>query len=91
MGYRQRNLPGAAMCGVQMGDGWAMMDDACEARRCPDGQVYVEGPMRFAGCVAPPPTCRPEQFPNYLPTRGWVCEARDLQVQYTPPGCKPAQ
>ena len=25
------------------------------------------------------------------PDRGWVCEARDLQVQYTPPGCKPAQ
>ncbi|MDO9017702.1 MAG: MopE-related protein [Deltaproteobacteria bacterium] len=74
MVYRQRNLPVAPMCGIQMGDGWAMMDDACEARRCPDGQVYVEGPMRFSGCVAPPPTCRPEQFPNYLPTRGWVCE-----------------
>ncbi len=25
------------------------------------------------------------------PDRGWVCEARDLQLQYTPPGCKPAQ
>jgi hypothetical protein len=25
------------------------------------------------------------------PARGWVCEARDLQPQYTPPGCKPAQ
>ena len=25
------------------------------------------------------------------PDRGWVCEARDLQPQYTPPGCKPAQ
>ena len=24
------------------------------------------------------------------PDRGWVCEARDLQPQYTPPGCKPA-
>ncbi|MFN0187034.1 MAG: serine/threonine protein kinase, partial [Aquabacterium sp.] len=25
------------------------------------------------------------------PDRGWVCEARDLQPQYTPPGCKAAQ
>ena len=25
------------------------------------------------------------------PQRGWVCEARDLQPQYTPPGCLPAQ
>ncbi len=25
------------------------------------------------------------------PERGWVCEARDLQPQYTPPGCRPAQ
>lgn len=24
------------------------------------------------------------------PDRGWVCEARDLQPQYTPAGCKPA-
>jgi serine/threonine protein kinase len=25
------------------------------------------------------------------PQQGWVCEARDLPVQYTPPGCRPAQ
>jgi hypothetical protein len=25
------------------------------------------------------------------PTQGWVCEARDLQPQYTPPGCRVAQ
>lgn len=24
------------------------------------------------------------------PAQGWVCEARDLQPQYTPPGCRPA-
>jgi hypothetical protein len=25
------------------------------------------------------------------PTQGWVCEARDLQAHYTPPGCRLAQ
>lgn len=61
-------------CGIQEGDGRAIMEQTCGPRRCPDGQVSAEMLPGDFRCVPPPPDCPATRFPRYVRPGEWRCD-----------------
>jgi hypothetical protein len=72
--FSLRTPPAMPLCGIQEGDGRAIMEQTCVPRRCPDGQVAAEMAPGDVRCVPPPPDCPATRFPRYVRPGQWRCD-----------------
>lgn len=74
MVFSLRTPAAMPFCGIQTGDGEAIMRQTCAPSRCPDGQVSAEVTPGEFRCVPPPPECPATRFPHYVRPGEWRCE-----------------
>jgi hypothetical protein len=72
--FSLRTPPAMPLCGIQEGDGRAIMEQTCVPRRCPEGQVAAEMTPGDFRCVPPPPDCPATRFPRYVRPGEWRCD-----------------